>query len=61
MASLSLPETSAGRLRILLLEDAAPDAELELRDLRRASIEFEARVVQDEAAFRREIEAMLAA
>lgn len=45
----------------MLLEDAASDVELELRDLRSAGIEFEARVVQNEADFRRDIEAMLAA
>ncbi|HXF67856.1 MAG TPA: EAL domain-containing protein [Burkholderiales bacterium] len=42
-------------IRILLLEDNATDAELELRELRRAGLRISARVVQDEAAFRLEL------
>jgi diguanylate cyclase (GGDEF)-like protein/PAS domain S-box-containing protein len=38
--------------RILLLEDYAPDADLELRELRRAGLQFSARTVETEADFR---------
>jgi diguanylate cyclase (GGDEF)-like protein/PAS domain S-box-containing protein len=38
--------------RILLVEDFAPDAELELRELRRAGMRFTSKVVDNEADFR---------
>ncbi len=43
-------------LRILVVEDVASDAELELRELRRDGLVFEARIVETEADFRRELD-----
>ncbi|HWH48239.1 MAG TPA: EAL domain-containing protein [Burkholderiales bacterium] len=42
-------------LRILVVEDVSADAELELRELRRAGVQFAARIVEIESDFRREI------
>src|SRR6185295_4426828 len=42
--------------RILMVEDVATDAELQLRELRRTGLAFESRLVDTEAAFRRELE-----
>ena len=42
-------------LRILLVEDMASDAEVELRELRRSGLTFDARTVETEADFRREL------
>jgi diguanylate cyclase (GGDEF)-like protein/PAS domain S-box-containing protein len=42
-------------LRILLVEDVASDAELELRELRRNGLTFDARIVETEADFRRDL------
>jgi DNA-binding NtrC family response regulator len=42
-------------LRILLVEDLASDAEIELRELRRSGLTFDARIVETEADFRREL------
>lgn len=42
-------------LRILLVEDLASDAELELRELRRSGLAFDARIVETEVDFRREL------
>ena len=43
-------------LRILLVEDARADAELEVRELRRAGLRFSSRVVEVEPDFRRELD-----
>ncbi len=43
-------------LRILLVEDLVSDAELELRKLRRSGLTFDARIVETEADFRRELD-----
>ncbi|HEX7953736.1 MAG TPA: PAS domain S-box protein, partial [Burkholderiales bacterium] len=43
-------------LRILMVEDQAYDAELELRDLRRSGLVFDARIVETEEDFRRELD-----
>ncbi|MEW5863960.1 MAG: EAL domain-containing protein [Pseudomonadota bacterium] len=40
-------------VRLLLVEDVATDAELEVRELKRAGLQFEYEVVQDEQAYRR--------
>ncbi|HLX80463.1 MAG TPA: EAL domain-containing protein [Burkholderiales bacterium] len=48
---MSLPE----RIRILLVEDVATDAEIELRELRRAGMSVEHRLVDSEEKFRLEI------
>ena len=45
-----MPSGDAGTTRILIVEDAEPDAELMTRELRRAGLEFTSRRVQDEAA-----------
>jgi len=42
--------------RILMVENHATDAELQLRELRRTGLAFESMVVETEAAFRRGIE-----
>src|SRR3954462_15076718 len=42
--------------RILMVEDVATDAELQLRELRQTGLSFESKIVETEAAFRREIE-----
>ena len=42
-------------LRVLLVEDLASDAELELRELRRSGLIFDARIVETEVDFRREL------
>ncbi len=42
-------------LRILLIEDVATDAQLALRELRRAGLALEFRLVESEEAFRREL------
>jgi len=44
-------------IRVLLVEDVATDAELELRELRRAGFRLEHRVVETEDALRRELRA----
>ena len=44
------------QLKVLLLEDAQVDAELEVRELKRAGIELTARRVEDAEAFRSELE-----
>ena len=43
-------------LRILMVEDVASDAELELRELRRGGLSVDARIVETEADFRRELD-----
>ncbi len=43
-------------LRILVVEDVPSDAELELRELRKGGLIFESRIVDTEAAFRRELD-----
>ena len=43
-------------LRILLIEDVATDAELEVRELRRAGMRVAHRIVDTEEAFRRALE-----
>ncbi len=48
---MSDPIIPKKRLKILLLEDVPTDAELELRELARAGILFESRVVSDREAF----------
>jgi len=51
---------AAGRdqpVRVLLVEDVATDAELELRELRRAGFRVEHRIVETEEALRRELQA----
>src|SRR5688500_18472126 len=40
------------KIRVVMLEDRGPDAEQELRALRQAGIEVQARVVDNEVAFR---------
>jgi CheY-like chemotaxis protein len=52
MAAQSVIDDS---LRILLVEDVASDAEVELRELRRSGLTFDARTVETEADFRREL------
>ncbi len=42
-------------IRVLLTEDVSTDAELELRELKRAGIKVDHRIVDTEAAFRREL------
>ncbi len=42
-------------LHILLVEDLASDAELELRELRRGGLVFDVRIVETESDFRREL------
>ena len=46
----------SNELRLLLVEDASADAELELRELRRAGLRFSSRVVEVEPDYRRELE-----
>lgn len=48
--------TAAGAIRVLLVEDAAPDAELALRELKRAGMRIKHRVVDTEPALRRALE-----
>ena len=48
--------TPSDELRILMVEDVATDAELELRELRQAGLQITAKVVETEPDFRREIE-----
>jgi diguanylate cyclase (GGDEF)-like protein/PAS domain S-box-containing protein len=43
-------------LHILLVEDLASDAELEIRELRRSGLIFDARIVETETDFRRELD-----
>src|SRR5436190_2521316 len=43
--------TSSERIRILMVEDVATDAELEVRELRRAGLSIEHRLVDTEPAF----------
>ncbi|MBI1943730.1 MAG: response regulator, partial [Betaproteobacteria bacterium] len=50
---MSLPE----HIRLLLVEDVATDAEIELRELKRAGLAVEHRLVDSEDAFRRELDA----
>jgi DNA-binding NtrC family response regulator len=45
----------SNNLRILLVEDLADDAELELRELRRSGLVFDSKIVETEADFRREL------
>jgi diguanylate cyclase (GGDEF)-like protein/PAS domain S-box-containing protein len=45
--------TTAGPIRVLLVEDAAPDAELAVRELKRAGMRITHRVVDTEPALRR--------
>jgi PAS domain S-box-containing protein/diguanylate cyclase (GGDEF)-like protein len=47
---------SENSLRILMVEDVASDAELELRELRRGGLAVDARIVETEADFRRELD-----
>ena len=49
---MTLPE----RIRLLLIEDVATDAEIELRELKRAGMSFEHRLVDTEDGFRLELE-----
>jgi diguanylate cyclase (GGDEF)-like protein/PAS domain S-box-containing protein len=49
---MSLPE----RIRVLLVEDVVTDAEIELRELRRAGLSVEHRLVDTEEKFRQELE-----
>ncbi len=49
---MGLPE----RIRILLVEDVATDAEIELRELRRAGMSIEHRLVDTEEKFKHELE-----
>jgi diguanylate cyclase (GGDEF)-like protein/PAS domain S-box-containing protein len=51
-AVMSMPE----RIRILLVEDVVTDAEIELRELRRAGMSVEHRLVDTEEKFKRELE-----
>lgn len=44
------------RVKILVLEDVATDAELELHELRRSGMKIDARVVETEEEFRRHLE-----
>src|SRR5437879_603755 len=46
------------RLKILLVEDSEPDAELLLYELRRGAIEHESRRVDTQAEFERELKAL---
>lgn len=43
--------------RLLIVEDVPTDADLEIRELRRAGLRVECRVVEDELSFRRELDA----
>ena len=45
-------------LRILMVEDVATDAEIELRELRRAGLAFVSKIVDTENGFRRELQAL---
>ena len=57
VGALSLIQSNVvTQLKVLLLEDADVDAELELRELKRAGIELTARRVEDGQAFRSELE-----
>src|SRR5689334_19383849 len=47
-----MPGDAAATTRILIVEDAVPDAELMTRELRRAGLVFTSQRVQDEAALR---------
>ena len=49
---MTLPE----RIRLLLIEDVAADAEMEIRELKRAGLEVEHRLVDTEAQFRAALE-----
>src|SRR3989304_244399 len=49
---MALPE----RIRLLLVEDVATDAEIELRELKRAGLSVEHRLVDTEDGFRHELE-----
>src|SRR3972149_5239378 len=49
---MPLPE----RIRLLLVEDVATDAEIELRELKRAGLSVEHRLVDTEDGFRHELE-----
>jgi CheY-like chemotaxis protein len=49
---MTLPE----RIRLLLVEDVATDAEIELRELKRAGLSVEHRLVDTEEGFRLELE-----
>src|SRR3970282_1182525 len=49
---MTLPE----RIRLLLVEDVATDAEIELRELKRAGLSVEHRLVDTEDGFRLELE-----
>jgi diguanylate cyclase (GGDEF)-like protein/PAS domain S-box-containing protein len=44
------------RIRVLLIEDVVTDAEVEMRELKRAGLAVEHRLVDSEPAFRRELE-----
>ncbi|MEO8157469.1 MAG: EAL domain-containing protein [Betaproteobacteria bacterium] len=46
-------------LRILMVEDLESDAELELRELRRSGLVFDARIVETEEDFRRELDSFV--
>jgi diguanylate cyclase (GGDEF)-like protein/PAS domain S-box-containing protein len=47
--------TAPDRIRVLLAEDVPSDAELEVRELKRAGLRVEYRIVGDEDGFRREL------
>ena len=47
--------TAPDRIRVLLAEDVPSDAELEVRELKRAGLRVEYRIVGDEGGFRREL------
>ena len=49
---MTLPE----RIRLLLVEDLASDAEIELRELKRAGLSVEHRLVDTEKGFRLELD-----
>ena len=53
---MTLPE----RIRVLLIEDITTDAELELRELKRAGLRVEHRMVDTEPEFRRALAEFLA-
>ena len=50
------PDNLKDLMRILMVEDVSADAELELRELRRAGLHFSARIVEIETDFRKELE-----
>ena len=54
-----MPRGEAATTRILIVEDAVPDAELMTRELRRAGLVFTSQRVQDEAALRNALRAFV--